>query len=170
MNLYFFFDLIFQGDRGEKGRDAGSRIPHPAGRIFFQFLFPHGGREIFLGDFPFRMWEGKRLSSHFPSQRSLCHFSWFLILMRSHLLIKMLRFICLCLIVCLYKNILLFFSLNCMLNEIYFCLNYKTWKRWNFVMIFELSKYRIFVFFHFRKAKSLFLFCCCWCYTVISIN
>ena len=29
-----------------------------------------------------------------------------------------------CLVVCLYKNILLFFSLNCMLNEIYFCSNY----------------------------------------------
>ena len=37
------------------------------------------------------------------------HFSWFLILMKSHLSMKMLRFICLCLVVCLYKNILLFF-------------------------------------------------------------
>ena len=100
----------------------------------------------------------------------LFHFSWLLILIRSHLSMKMLRFICLYLVVCLYKNIFLFFSLNCMLNEIYFCLNYKTWKRWNFVMIFKLSKYRTFVFFHFREAKSLFLFCCCWCYTVISIN
>ena len=98
------------------------------------------------------------------------HFSWLLILMWSHSSMKMLHFIYLCLIVCLYKNILLFFFLNCMLNEIYFCLNYKTWKRWNFVMIFELSKYRTFVFFHFRETKSLFLFCCCWCYTVILID
>ena len=29
-------------------------------RFFFQFPFPHGGREIFLGNFPSRMWEGKR--------------------------------------------------------------------------------------------------------------
>ena len=53
------------------------------------------------------------------------HFSWLLILMRSHLSMKMLHFTCLCLVVCLYRNILLFFPLNCMLNEIYFCLNYR---------------------------------------------
>ena len=61
MKLTVFQETItWQGDRGGKGRDAGSRIPHPAGRIFFQFPFPHGGREIFLGDFPSRMWKGKR--------------------------------------------------------------------------------------------------------------
>ena len=39
-----------------------------AGNNSKKFPFPHEGREIFLGDFPSRMWEGKRLSSHFPSQ------------------------------------------------------------------------------------------------------
>ena len=43
-----------------------------AGNDSKKFLFPHGRREIFLGDFSSRMWEGKRLSSHFPSQRPPC--------------------------------------------------------------------------------------------------
>ena len=43
-----------------------------AWKKLFQFPFPHEGRRIFLGDFPSRMWEGKRLSSYFPSQRSPC--------------------------------------------------------------------------------------------------
>ena len=53
----------------EKKRDSFPTFY--CGKKKFQFPFSHGGREIFLRDFPFRMWEGKRLSSHFPSQRSL---------------------------------------------------------------------------------------------------
>ena len=38
-------------------------------RDFFQFPFPHVKREEIFFDFSSRMWEGKRFSSHFPSQR-----------------------------------------------------------------------------------------------------
>ena len=39
------------------------------GKRFFQFPFPHVGRGIFFFNFPFHMWNGKRLSSYFPFQR-----------------------------------------------------------------------------------------------------
>ena len=46
----------------------------PCGKKHFslQFLFLYVGREFFFFNYPSRMWEGKRLSSHFPSQQSLC--------------------------------------------------------------------------------------------------
>ena len=53
------FLSVFQGGREGKGRDAGSRIPHPAGRIFFQFPFPHVRREMIFLNFSFHMWEEK---------------------------------------------------------------------------------------------------------------
>ena len=53
------FDRV-TAKRREGVRDLASRISHLAERIFFQFPFFHGKREIFLGDFPSHMWEGKR--------------------------------------------------------------------------------------------------------------
>ena len=47
----------------EKGRDCS------------EFLFSHVKREEIFLNFPSRMWEGKRLSFHFPFQRS----PWFLL-------------------------------------------------------------------------------------------
>ena len=100
----------------------------------------------------------------------LFHFLWLLTSVKSHLLMNESRFICSCLIVYWCKSIFLFFSRCCMLNEICFDWDCTMWKRWNFVMTFELSICHIFVLFHFLKMKSLFSFCCCLCCTVVLIN
>ena len=97
-------------------------------------------------------------------------FLWLLASVLSHLLMNESRFIYLCLIVYWCKSIFLFFFRRCMLNEIFFDWDYKTWKRWNFVMIFELSKCHIFAFLCFLKARSLFSFCCYLCCTVVLIS
>ena len=100
----------------------------------------------------------------------LFRFLWFLISVLSHLLMNESRFIYSCLIVYWCKSIFLFFSRCCMLNKICFDWDYKTWKRWNFVMIFKLSKCRIFTLLCLLEAKSLFSFCCCLCCIVVLIN
>ena len=100
----------------------------------------------------------------------LLHSLWLLASVKSHLLMNESRFICSCLIVYWCRSIFLFFFRCCMLNEICFDWNYKTWKRWNFVIIFELSKCRIFAFFCFLEVKSLFSFCCYLCCIVLLIN
>ena len=100
----------------------------------------------------------------------LLYFLWFLISMISHLLMNESRFIFSCLIVYWCKSIFLFFFRCCMLDKICFDWNCTMWKRWNYVMIFELSKCHIFVLFHLLEVRSLFSFCCCLCCTVVLIS
>ena len=100
----------------------------------------------------------------------LFHFLSLLISMISHLLMNESRFIYSCLIVYWCRSIFLFFFRCCMLNEICFDWNCTMWKRWNYVMIFQLSIYHILVLFRFLKMKSLFSFCCYLCCTVVLIN
>ena len=65
----------------------------------------------------------------------LFRFLWFLASMLSRLLMNESRFTCSYLIVYWCKSIVLFFLRCCMLNEICFDWNCKTWNRWNFVII-----------------------------------
>ena len=90
----------------------------------------------------------------------LFRFLWLLISVLSHLLMNKSRFIYSYLIVYWCRSIFLFFLQRYILNEICFDWDYKTWKRWNFVMTFGLSKCHIFALFCLLKAKSLFSFCC----------
>ena len=48
-------DIALQGGRGGKKRDAESRIPHPAKRIFFQFFFSHVKRKMIFLNFSSHM-------------------------------------------------------------------------------------------------------------------